>query len=154
MVPPVVLAIVEGQEEAAAFVPTFIGIGTHAESTPLQLHHADEHAQEISQVPKGLEDAVGQRADVRGKSHAQKIEGINSSCGVAQAKQIHAALAAREQRFDGASCAILREVAEKRVAGTQRQKSQFNSLGKRFAPENSIEDFVRGAVTTTARNRR
>src|SRR5208282_3072231 len=66
-----VLAIVEGQEEAAPLVPTFISIGTHAETTPLELHHAHEHAQEISQVPKWLEDAVSQRTDVRGKSHAQ-----------------------------------------------------------------------------------
>src|SRR5208283_4895580 len=66
---------------------------------------------------------------------------------MAQAQQIHAALAAREQSFDGTFRALLREIAQEGVAGAEWQESQFNPLGRSFAPKNSIQDFVRGAVS-------
>src|ERR1700739_1827876 len=88
-----VLAVIKSQKQAASLVPLQVVIATHLESAPIQLQHLNHNAQQISKVSEWFEDAVGDRADIRGESQAKEVERINRPGGVSQAQQIHASLA-------------------------------------------------------------
>ena len=75
-----------------------------------------------------LENAIGQRGDIGGESHAQKIEGINFAGRVGQANQIHGTLAIFEQRLHRGFRAIVGEIAQERIAGAERKKTKRDAL--------------------------
>src|ERR1700674_3024365 len=64
-----VLAVVEGEKETAAIVPTFLVVAAQSEGAAAQLRDANEDAQKIADGAEGFEVAIGQRCYVGRKSH-------------------------------------------------------------------------------------
>ena len=83
MVPPVYLLLLKVRKRERTLIPVAVGVATHIEAAALELRDADEYAEQISEVAKGLEDAIGQRANIGGKPDAEKIEGIDRPGGMA-----------------------------------------------------------------------
>src|SRR5713101_1719489 len=65
-----VFAVVEGQEEAAALVPSRIVVTAKGESAAAELRNANEDAEKIAEGAERLEVAIGQSGHIGGESHA------------------------------------------------------------------------------------
>src|SRR6267143_5518469 len=142
-----ILAVVERQEKSAPLVPLLIVIATQGQGSPAQLHNAHEDAEQITEIAKRLEQAIGQSGDIRRKAHAQKIEGINFAGGVRQAQKVDGASAAFEKRLHRSCGSVLCKIAQEGIAGTQRQETQRDALNRGASRKNAVEDFVSGAIT-------
>src|ERR1700731_1035389 len=142
-----ILAVVERQEKSAPLVPLLIVVATQGQGSPAQLHHAHEDAEQITEIAKRLEHAIGQSSDIGRKANAQKIEGINFAGGVRQAQKIDGASAAFEERLHRSCGSVLCKIAQEGIAGTQRQEPQRDALNGGAPRKNAVEDFVGGAIT-------
>ena len=143
-----ILAVVERQEKGAPLVPFLIVIAAQRQGSPAQLHHAHEDAEQIAEIAKRLEHAIGQSGDIRRKANAQKIEGINFAGGVRQPQEVDGASAAFEKRLHRSCGSVLCKIAQEGIAGTQWQEPQRDALNRGASRENTVEDFVSGAITT------
>src|ERR1700730_13264094 len=119
-----VLAVVEGEEQAAAFVPIFFVVAAQCEGPPPQLCHAYENAQQVAKVAERFEIAIRERAYVRGKADAEEIERISLATGVRQTDEINGAFAIFQNGLQRRFGAGVGEIAQERIAGAQRQKAQ------------------------------
>src|SRR5208282_4457679 len=95
-----------------------------------------------------FEHAVGDSANIGGKPHAEKIEGVNYARGMAQPEQIDAPFAPALKGLQRRLGAIAGEITQEGVAGAERQKPQFDSPHSFLGRKNAINDFVGGAVST------
>src|SRR4029077_13273480 len=117
------------------------------ERTAAELDYAQENAEEIAERTERLEVAIRQRCYIGGESHAQQIEGEDFTFGVREAEEIDGALAIFEKGLQRSFGTILREVAEKRVAGAEGKKSEGDARICVGVSEDAVEDLVSGAVT-------
>ncbi len=90
---------------------------------------------------------IGQRRDIGGKSHAQQIERVDFACGVRETEEINGAPAIFEQGLQRGFGTVLCEIAEERIAGTERKKSEGDAGVCCNVSEDAVEDFVSSAVT-------
>ena len=139
-------AVVEGEEKAAAGVPFLFVIAAQDECAALQLRDADENAEEIAEMTEWLEDSVGESTDVSGETYTKNVEGINFAAGVLEANQIHGTGAIGEKRVKRGLGAMVCEIAQERVAGAKRKKTERDALGGRPSCENAVQDFMGGSV--------
>ena len=86
-----------------------------------------------------------QRGYVSGKSDAENIDVVQHAVLVSEAKHIASPRSASDQGFDRMLNTAVGEIAQKRVAGTNRQKGERRSFFKRRWKQ-SVDDFVRSAV--------
>src|SRR5580658_10111566 len=121
-------AVAEGEKQAAAFVPVFVFIAAQTKCSPAQLNDADKHAEQVAEIAERLEIAIGERAHVRSEAEAEKIKRIHFACGVRETNQIDGPLAALDQGFERGVGAVLRKIAQKRIAGSERQKAERDAL--------------------------
>src|SRR5258708_40364655 len=63
-----------------------------------------------------------------------------------QPNQIDRPGAIGNKRIQRRLCSFWREVAQERVAGAKRKKTERDALGGRLSRENAVQDFVRGSV--------
>src|SRR6266852_1307430 len=118
---------------------------------PAQLRHAHENAEQISEIAKRFEHAIGQRGNIGGKTDAHKIEGVDFAGGVRQPQKVDGASAAIEQRLHRSRGSVLCKIAQEGIAGAQRQESQRNALNRAASHKNSVKDFVGGAITANGK---
>src|SRR2546427_349995 len=123
------------------------GTPTEGQGSPTQQHNAHEDAEQITEIAKRLEQAIGQSGDIRRKAHAQKIEGINFAGGVRQAQKVDGASAAFEKPLHRSCGSVFCKIAQEGIAGTQRQETQRDALNRGASRKNAVEDFVSGAIT-------
>src|SRR5215472_7884952 len=69
--PTGVLAVVEGQEKRAPFVPVLLTVAAQRKSAPLQLYYSHKNPEQIPQRAKRFECSIGERGDVRREANAQ-----------------------------------------------------------------------------------
>ncbi len=119
-----VLAVVKGEKEAAAGVPLGFFVGTQMECAALELHQADEDSEQIAEMTQRFEGAIGECTNVSRESNAENVEGKNFPGSVREANEIDGTSAAGEQRLHRGFRAIVREIAEERVAGAEREKAK------------------------------
>src|SRR5258708_292120 len=143
-----ILAVIKRQEKSAPLVPLLIVIATQGQRLPAQLHYAHENAEQITEIAKRLEHAIGQSGDISRKANAQKIEGINFAGGVRQAQKVHGSSAAFEKRLHRSSGTVLCKIAQEGIAGAKRQEPQCDALNGGAARKNTVEDFVSCTIST------
>jgi hypothetical protein len=97
-------------------------------------------------MAEGLEQAIGDRADVGGEADTENVQRIDFAGSVSEPNQVHRPLAVREKSFEGIVGALLRKIAQKRIAGADRKEAQRNAIGIGVAGEDAVDDFVSGAV--------
>src|SRR5882724_2388763 len=90
--------------------------------------------------------AVGERADVRGETDAEDVEGINFAGSMREADQVHGTSAICEKRIERGFSAMLCKIAQKRITSAERKKSESDALRCGIARKNSVENFMRSAV--------
>src|SRR5882757_5049 len=142
-----VLAVVESEEERAAIVPFRVFITAKRERAATQLRDAYEHAEQIPQRAKRLEIAIGECANVRGETEAKNIERIDFAVAMRKANEIDGAGLTGKQRAERGVSAIFGEVAEERVACPKRKKTKRDAILRFGTTEETVQDFVSGAVT-------
>src|SRR5467141_300936 len=143
-----ILAVVERQEKSAPLVPLLIVIATQGQGSPAELHHAHENTEQITEIAKRLEHAIGQSSHVNRKSNAQEIEGIDFAGGMCKAQKIDSPRAAFEKRLHRSRGSVLCKIAQEGIAGAQRQETQCDALDGGASRKHTVEDFVSGAITT------
>src|SRR6185437_5622794 len=117
------------------------------ERAVLKADEAREHTEYVACFAPALEFSVGNFAGVGRKAEIQHIDVVDVPIGMAQADYIAGTAAAGLQCFDGVLDAARGEVAQKGIAGAERQKAQSGRrVGERFGEE-AIHNFVRGTVT-------
>src|SRR5207247_1051160 len=92
-----VLAVVKRQEKRAPLVPLPIVIAAQGKRAPAQLHNADENPEQITEVAKRLEHAVGQGSNISSEANAQEVEGIDFARSVGQPEKVNGTCAAFEK---------------------------------------------------------
>src|SRR5579863_2962579 len=112
----------------------------------LELRQADENAEKIAEVSERFECAIGERADVGGKSNTENVERKNFAGGVREADQVNGTCAIGKKSLHRGFRAVVGEIAQERISGAERQKSQRDALCLGIAGENAVENFVRGAI--------
>ncbi len=65
---------------------------------------------------------------------------------MAKAENIHTPLAAGEDGFDRRFGALFGEIAQKRITRAHGKEAQLDATGWPFTREDTVDDFVRGAV--------
>src|SRR5713101_187596 len=141
-----VFAVVERQKQRTSLVPIRIVIAAQREGAAVQLHNTNENAEQISQMAKRFERTVCESSNVGGETNAQEIKRIDFAARVCQANQIHRALPAFAKRLERSLSAFVCEIAQKRIARTQRQKTKRNAWNPGAPGKNAIQDFVSGAI--------
>ena len=63
-----VLAVVEGEKEAAALVPIFVIVAAQDEGAAAKLRYANENSEKVADRAEGLEATVGEGGYVSSKS--------------------------------------------------------------------------------------
>src|ERR1700687_757603 len=64
-----VFAVVEGEKETAALVPSFVAVATQGKGAAAELHYAQENSEKIAEGTERLKAAIGQRCHIGGKSN-------------------------------------------------------------------------------------
>src|SRR5579863_2437195 len=141
-----IFAVVKGEEKAAPGVPLGFVIGSEMKRATLELRQADENAEKIAEVSERFECAIGERADVGGKSNAEDVERKNFSGSVREADQVNGTGAIGKKSLHRGFRAVVGEIAQERISGAERQESERDALSFGIAGENSVENFVRGAI--------
>ena len=93
--------------------------------------------------------AVGQRGDVRGETHVQRIDVKNRAARVVQADDVAGTRAAFEDGIDAEFREIRpvsNEVAKKRIAGPEGEKSQGGAALRGCLRKKSVDDLETRAV--------
>src|SRR5262249_52965640 len=93
-----------------------------------------------------FEKAVGYGAYVGGEAKAENVEGVDFAGGVGEADEIDRSCALFEQGPDGGFRAGAGEIAEKRVAGAERKKTERYAIGTGVTRKDAVQDFMSGAI--------
>jgi hypothetical protein len=91
------LAVVEREEEAAAFVPSFVVIAAERKGAAAQLREADEDSEEVTEMAERLENAIRERGDVGRETYTQEIERVDFAGSMSEADEIDGTSAAFEK---------------------------------------------------------
>src|SRR5438445_4942054 len=75
------------------------------------------------------------------------IEGKDLAGGMGQTEKVHCARPVLEDRLEGSFCAILREILQKGIAGSQGKKSKSDAVYGFAAREDAVENFMSRAVS-------
>src|SRR5262249_37066031 len=140
------LAVIEGEKEAAAIVPSCVVVAFVSEGAAAKLDDANKYAKQVAQRTKRLEKTVRQCCDIGCESDAEKIERIELTLGVCEANEVDGARATGDGSVERSLSAVFGEVAEKGIAGTEGEETERDALDVAPSDENAIEDLVGGAV--------
>src|SRR2546422_10797322 len=72
-----ILAVAECEEKRAPLVPLRIPIASQGKRAPTQLHDANENAEQVTKVSKGLEHTIGHLGyllGVRSEEHTSELQ--------------------------------------------------------------------------------
>ena len=141
-----IFAIAEGEEEAFAAVP-FVGGGeTMRKSTVFEAHESGEHAEYVSCFAPALEFSVGHFAGVGSEAEIQHVDEVDVAVGMMQKDYVARTAATGFKRADGVVDAAGGEVAQKGIAGAERQKTESGRRGGKRFGEQAVHNFVGRAV--------
>ena len=118
------LQSLEREEEATAAVNLLVVIDAQRKRAAIEPRQANQHTENISEFSEALEAAIGYGRDVSREAHAQQIGEVEFAGCVGEAQDVAGAAPPGENRLNGVLGAAVAEIAQERVAGAQRQKTE------------------------------
>src|SRR5437899_6420652 len=138
-------AVAEAQEQAGPAVKLRLAIGAERKRAAAQSRQTRQHTQQISQLPQTFEFSVGDGGNIGGKADAQQVDVVKNSVFVGKPQHVAGAPSPSEDSRGRVLHTAVGEVAQERVAGAERKKTEGAALAVGGAGKQAVYDLVSGA---------
>ena len=143
---PGVLAVAEGEKQAATVVA--FSIGAQRERAAPQPRQRHQHSNQVAEFSQTLEVAIGQCSHVGGEAHVESVDVKERTSRVVQANDVTRTPPARENRLDRIVRPAFGEVAEEGIAGPKRKKPERRASSRISSGKKPVYDFKARAVSS------